>query len=65
MIDPAYPANFAVQAILLSAFTLVLVACLRRPERRAGAALVGMLACGVLPFVAALVPVKEGVRPGR
>jgi beta-lactamase regulating signal transducer with metallopeptidase domain len=65
MNDPAYPANFAVQAILLSAFTLVIVACLRRPERRAGAALVGMLACGVIPFVSAFAPVKERVSPGR
>jgi beta-lactamase regulating signal transducer with metallopeptidase domain len=65
MNDPAYPANFAVQAILLSVFSLVLVACLRRPERRASAALMGMLACGVIPFVSAWVPVTEGVRPGR
>jgi beta-lactamase regulating signal transducer with metallopeptidase domain len=65
MNDPAYPANFAVQAILLSAFTLGLVAWLRRPERRAGMALVGILACGVIPFVSAFAPVKERVNPGR
>jgi hypothetical protein len=61
MMHSVYPANFALQAIALSAFALGVAWLLQRCERRAAAALVGLLACGLIPFFTASGPVKESL----
>ncbi len=65
MIDPVYPANFAVQALALSGLSLLLLACVRGCERRARAALLGVLICGSGPFFSSFSPVKERVIPSH
>ncbi len=59
MNDPIYPVNVALQAVLLAGAAWVSVACLRGCERRARAGLLAVVACGVMPFLTALVPVRE------
>ena len=59
MNDPIYPVNVVLQAVLLAGAAWVSVACLRGCERRARAGLLAVLACGVMPFLTALVPMWE------
>jgi beta-lactamase regulating signal transducer with metallopeptidase domain len=59
MNDPIYPVNVVLQAVLLAGAAWVSVACLRGCERRARAGLLAVVVCGVMPFLTALVPVRE------
>ena len=65
MNDPIYPVNVVLQAVLLAGAAWVSVACLRGCERRARAGLLAVVVCGVMPFLTALVPVRESRPVGR
>ena len=65
MNDPIYPVNVVLQAVLLAGAAWVSVACFRGCERRARAGLLAVVACGVMPFLTALVPVRESRPVGR
>lgn len=53
--------QFVIQSAGLSLFAWGIASCARRPERRASAALIGMLVCGLLPFLTSAPPVRETV----
>jgi len=57
----AHVIQFVIQSAGLSLFALGIASCARRPERRASAALIGMLVCGLLPFLTSAPPVRETV----
>lgn len=57
----AHVIQFLIQSAGLSLFAAVVASCPRRPERRASAALIGLLVCGLLPFLSSAPPVRETV----
>lgn len=57
----AHVIQFLIQSAGLSLFAAVVASCPRRPERRASAALIGLLVCGLLPLLSSAPPVRETV----
>lgn len=54
-----HAADFVMQAMFISASAWLVVLCLKRAERKARVALIGILACGVMPWFAAWIPVRK------